>query len=158
MIIKDLVFLSQNFYNEYPPESYPEMQRKPNRPYLVIIVEVRNLTFAIPLRHHIAHNYSFITNRPERWGLDYSKAVVISRPDFIERPKTRSIMIERSEYDKITENYKNIQKKFECFLDFYEKSVLKGTPLSEPVLKYSSLQYFHNELGITHKLLLKNKK
>ena len=157
MIVKDLVFLSQHFYTEYPPEQYPEMQRKVNRPYLVIIIEIRDITFAVPLRHHIAHNYSFITNRAERWGVDFSKAVVVSRPDFIESPN-RPIMIERNEYDKIIENRKYIQSKFEKFLNKYERAILNNTPLNDPILKYSTLQYFHNELGLGYKILLKNKK
>lgn len=156
MVIRDFVFLSQCFYAEYSAELYPEMQRKPDRPYLVIIVEIRDITFAIPLRHHIPHRYSFITNRTERWGLDYSKAVIISRPDFIEKPN-RPITINRSEYDRITESKKQIQSEFEHFLNIYERAVLRGTPLSEPVLQFSTLQYFHNELGITHKLLLMKK-
>ena len=153
MITKDFVFLSQRFYDEYSAELYPEIQRKTNRPYLVVIVEIRDITFAIPLRHHIMHRYSFITNRTERWGLDYSKAVIISRPEFIEKPN-RPITINQSEYVKITDRKKYIQSKFEQFLNTYERAVLRGTPLVEPVLQYSTLQYFHQELGLTHKLLL----
>ncbi|MCM1221545.1 MAG: hypothetical protein NC548_44415, partial [Lachnospiraceae bacterium] len=64
----------------------------------------------------------------------------------------------RSEYDRITESKKQIQSEFERFLNTYERAVLRGTPLTDPVLRYSTLQYFHQELGLTHKLLLNRRK
>lgn len=156
-MIEKFVLLSKRFYDEYPSELYPEMQQKEKRPYLVVIVTVRDLTFAIPMRHHIAHRFSFITNKPERWGLDYTKSVVITSDDFISDIK-RQVLVDENEYYLINENKARILRDFQKYLDYYERAVLRGTPTRDPVICFSALQYFHKELGISYKSLIQKDK
>ena len=57
------VFLSDEFYKAYPEQTYPEIEKKHNRPYIQIYVEVDGIQFAIPLRSNIYHPYVFWTDK-----------------------------------------------------------------------------------------------
>ena len=46
--IVELRKLSKEFYKAYPHNEFPEMEAKLGRPYLVLLVEIDNLKFAIP--------------------------------------------------------------------------------------------------------------
>jgi protein AbiQ len=86
-------FLSNKFFSLYPEDKFPEIERKRNRPYLVIVIMTSIGKFAIPLRHHIGHNYAFFTDFAGRCGLDFTKTIVVSNDDFIYNPPT-PIMID----------------------------------------------------------------
>jgi protein AbiQ len=68
--------LTPVFYAQYG--QYEEVLNKESRPYYVLLLEVDNLTYAIPLRSHITHGYCHIANASIKSGLDYSKAVIIT--------------------------------------------------------------------------------
>ena len=70
-----LVFLGDEFFRDYA--DCPEIEKKPNRPHLRMLMEINGLTFAIPFRSHISHPHSFITDKENSCGLDYSKAVIL---------------------------------------------------------------------------------
>ena len=52
--------LSAAFYYKY--SELDEILTNENRPYYVLILELENLTYAIPLRSHISHPYCFIAD------------------------------------------------------------------------------------------------
>lgn len=137
-------FLLENkFYSDY--SNCPEILIKMNRPYVVFLINLNNLTFAVPLRSHITHKYSMITigNR----GLDFSKAVVINdRQRYISRKKA---YIDSREYQIIMNQKWKITKKMISYINKYKKA-LKDTSIRENKIlcDSSSLQYFHAELGI----------
>ncbi|MBQ3922884.1 MAG: hypothetical protein II707_06260 [Spirochaetales bacterium] len=54
-----LVHLSEFFYAKYNPNDYPEMEHKPSRPYLMLVLEVAGNSFAIPFRTNISHKYGY---------------------------------------------------------------------------------------------------
>lgn len=55
-------FLSEEFYRDYPHETYPEIEVKQARPHITYLVELEEGTrFAIPLRSHIRHPFCFKT-------------------------------------------------------------------------------------------------
>ena len=72
------VFLNRQFYSDYADCS--EIEQKPERPHVRILVRVENIDFAIPMRSHIRHPNAFITDPVNHCGLDYSKAVVMTDP------------------------------------------------------------------------------
>jgi protein AbiQ len=147
MAIK-FVFLSQKFHNDYPLDKYPEFERKPGRPYLVVIIRTKCCgTFAVPLRHHITHNFSFLTDKIRRCGLDYSKAVPLENNDYIQ-DLGRQVLVEPAEYQIISARYKDIVADFELYLQSYKRAVMNKQPGYLPIRKYSTLQYFHKELGL----------
>ena len=64
------------------------METKENRPYVVLLVNINDIKFAIPLRTNIRHRncYKFETSDRETdsiTGIDYSKAVVISKDPYL---------------------------------------------------------------------------
>jgi len=70
--------LSKAFYTQY--KNCEEILAKNERPYYVLLLEIDNLTYAIPLRSHITHQYCYIadSSKNQRSGLDYSKSIVIT--------------------------------------------------------------------------------
>lgn len=74
------VYLTEAFYAHY--RNCSEILEKTARPYACLEVEIDGFTFAIPFRHHIRHKYAFHTLGEA--GLDYSKAVVVNNPEYIE--------------------------------------------------------------------------
>ena len=68
----------RDFYLAYPPEDYPEMEQKHNRPYIQVYVEIKGIQYAIPLRSDIHHPHVLWTDKKNHCGVDFSKAVVIA--------------------------------------------------------------------------------
>lgn len=137
-----LVLLSDEFYKTY--SDCPEIMRKYNRPYVCLEVRIDELTFAIPLRHHIPHRHCFPTI--ENSGLDYTKAVVISRSDYLrnERPT-----IEQKEYNLIKKSEHRIEQGMRKYLKLYRSAwQYRDNPEYQKILHWSTLQYFHKELGL----------
>lgn len=78
---------------------------------------MKGLVFALPLRSHIKHKYAYITDKINKCGIDFSKAVVIT-------------------------------KAFKKYLKDYKQAIILNTDRKEYTYKFSSLQYFHKELGL----------
>ena len=84
-----LSYLSSEFYKIYNAEEYPEIENKESRPYMVILIQIDENTFAIPFRTNVTHKncYKFKTStRPTDsvTGLDYTKAVIVNEEKFID--------------------------------------------------------------------------
>ncbi|WP_310604510.1 hypothetical protein [Anaerosporobacter sp.] len=60
---KRFLFLSEEFYLAYPPEDYPKMEQKHNRPYIQVYVEIEGIQYAIPLRSDIHHPHVLWTDK-----------------------------------------------------------------------------------------------
>lgn len=78
------IFLTEEFYNNYPKDLYPELERKLDRPYILIHIIIDKYEFALPLRSHIKHKFAFITDNKNKCGIDFTKAVYISNKKYIE--------------------------------------------------------------------------
>ena len=92
--------LSKKFYSKYDKKNYPEIERKNDRPYVVILVKIKDNIFAIPFRTNIKHNACY---------------------------------------------------KFKKYLSNYYRFIngeLKGRDAQK--YKYTTLKYFHKELGINN--------
>ena len=76
------IFLSKKFYDDYRHELYPEIECKENRSYVLLLIKIDNLEYAIPFRSHIKHNYAFFTNKENLCGIDYTKSIVITNKDY----------------------------------------------------------------------------
>lgn len=57
------IFLTDEFYNAHPKELYPEMIQKHDRPYVQVLLSIKNQLWAIPLRSHINHNYAIWSDK-----------------------------------------------------------------------------------------------
>ena len=141
--------LSAVFYEQF--SLHEEILTNENRPYYVLILELDNLTYAIPLRSNITHSYSFIADSSanQKKGLDYSKAVVITNDQYID---SSPVTIRQNEYNIYKQREYLIKKQFSSYVARYKKEVQRrhknpALPVSLLYL-YSSLKHFHKELGL----------
>lgn len=149
--------LSTKFYTLFPASKFPEMLHKQDRPYLVLLVKINNNNFALPFRTNIRHNecYKFAKttrNTNSSTGIDFTKAVIINDITLL----GNSTRINSAEFADLRKNSHKIISKFESYLKNYIHYA-QGTKSVFNAQKYafSSLQYFHSELGL-HKPLIIN--
>lgn len=86
------IFLTEEFYNNYPRKFYPEIEHKPDRPYILIHIKIDNYDFALPLRSHIKHKFAFITDKENSCGIDFTKAVYIKDKKYIDNDRVPHII------------------------------------------------------------------
>ncbi len=73
----DICALSKKFYEDYPPQKYPEILRKGSRPYTCLLIDFHTeYLICIPFRSSVTHNEAFIfsgtkRSKRSRSGLDY---------------------------------------------------------------------------------------
>jgi len=138
------IFLSSKFYSDY--SNCPELEQKQDRPYIMLLIKIDNLTFALPLRSNIKHKYAYFSDKVNNCGADFSKAVVISKPEYID---TRRIpRIRQNEYKALENKDYVIALKFKRYLDDYKKACLVNANRMQYKFAYCTLQYFHKELGL----------
>ena len=138
----EFYLLKKKFYEKY--SNCKEILKKENRPYTICIIEINKLTFAIPIRHNINHKYSIKTFNNK--GLDFTKAVIIIDKAFISE---KNVYIEQEEYEELSTKKSLIKPKLKKFIKTYKKAIKNPDDLKNKILcEFSSLQYFHKELGI----------
>mgnify|MGYP003302618752 CR=1 FL=1 len=137
-----LIRLSNAFYDKY--ETCDEILKKRSRPYVCLLIKIDEVTFAIPFRHHIAHEHAFFTY--DDCGIDYTKAIVLSDPSFVSDSVPQ---IEQKEFNALKGKDHLIVNGMRKYLGLYKKAVQHSdNPHYSKILRFSSLQYFHKELGI----------
>ncbi len=143
-------YLTEQFYIDYDKTNYPEIESKSDRPYMVMLIQIENNTFAVPFRTRITHKHSYrfsntlrITDKAT--GLDFTKAVIVNDSKYIGAPAR----VDDAEYNELDINHYIIIKRFKRYVTEYVK-YKKGLlpPQVAGNYKYSTLKYFHNELGI----------
>ena len=140
--------LTQEFWNDFPIAQYPELMDDKVRPYCVAILIVEGIQFAVPFRTKIPHGECYIfrgSPRSDQSGLDFTKAVVITKPTYI----GQEVFIEQVEYQQFVTNEKVIANRFKNFINNYRKwSTDPAYYRKEVLMSFCTLQYFHKELGI----------
>lgn len=158
MCVYEIRKLMNNFYNNYDKAKYPELLTKADRSYDVIIFKVDILMkcfVAVPFRTEMNHpnGYHFkFSNRSKshQSGLDYSKIAIIHKKNshFVGLPST----VDLDEYIEFQKNEDKIHKNIEKYISDYINHIIGSSPLHpkqfERKYKFSTLQYFHRELGI----------
>ena len=144
---KRFIFLSNEFYNAYPASEYPEMEQKLNRPYIQVYVEIDGIQFAIPLRSDIHHPHVLWTDKTNHCGVNFSKAVVIKQENYIDMNKVPHLR--QNEFDALRGKDYRIKIKMQNYIKKYKKAKQDlSNPINQNLVKYSTLQYFEEELGI----------
>jgi len=141
---KELRFLNDRFYEE--TRGFSEIMHKPDRPYAIALFEIDHLQFAIPFRTNITHPYAYkFKNSKSNSGLDFSKAVIIEKDKL-----GNQAFINNQEYLEFSKRRNMIAQRFSKFLENYKKWVKNPTTYQYKVesLKYCTLQYYHQKLGI----------
>lgn len=142
--------LSADFYNDYDSVSYPEIENKPDRPYMVLIIRINGNTFALPFRTNIRHSYCYKfansgRNTNSVTGIDFTKAVIVNQPNYIGVAAT----IDNREYVELSNKYHFIINKFTTYLTGYINFVKNGgDEFTAKKYRYCTLKYFHKELGV----------
>lgn len=145
----DIRPLKKDFYDQLIIGK-PQILQK-DRGYGVVSITINDLTYAIPLRSNLNHTNGFKTIYKKIggqiiWnGLDYSKALIVEL-DNIEPISFNTK--NQKEFDKIQANEDKIKSEFEEYVSNYIECVKKGTSSTDRRFKFTTLQYFHSELGI----------
>lgn len=140
-------FLTKEFFDKY--KECLELEKKENRPYAcTTLINCLGMTFAVPLRSSIQHEYALFTDKEKTKGLDLSKAVIINDYEkFVDT--TTKVYISDDEYKVLLGKENFLSKKLETYIKKYKKALKNpDIPKNSILLKYSTLQYFHKELNI----------
>ena len=138
---KRYVFLSEQFHNRFPLSKYPELEAKETRPFIQVCVEIEGVKFAIPLRSNINHPYAFWTDKANKCGADYTKAVVIKNDGYIDT-STRPY-IRPNEFKALRGKSYEIKKGMIGYIKKYKKAKTNlSIPRNERLVRFSTLQYF----------------
>lgn len=150
--ISNIRLLSTEFYKAYTHDKYPELLKKENRPYLILIIELDGIQFGIPFRTNIKHRfaYKFINSNKVTetiTGLDFSKAVVIEDPKYL----GERAFVDFNENRDVLSHYKEIKEKFIKYV-YNVKKYINGEIRDEYFAKRlstSTLLYFKDSLVST---------
>jgi protein AbiQ len=138
--------LTPQFYQDYA--ACTEIEKKEDRPYTMTIVMVNGLYFAIPLRSEIKHDHVVWSNEANKCGLDLSKSVVITNfTKYVDTSK--QVIIRGNEFNVLKGKEHFVCQKLGTYIKAYKKALNKQHIwMNRKLCEYSTLQYFHNELGI----------
>ncbi|MEZ3444094.1 MAG: hypothetical protein K1W30_02950 [Lachnospiraceae bacterium] len=148
--------LTQKFYIDYPNPPYKEIVRKNSRPYNCLLIQSHyGYYICIPYRGHIKHKYAFmfknsVRSKRAKSGLDYSKMVIITNNDYIGQTDA---IVDKDEYNETRNNIEYIKNDAQKYVDEYV-NYISGNKSKydkkefERIYQYSTLQYFHKELGM----------
>lgn len=134
------VFLTEKFYAAYC--HCPEIEQKNTRPYIRVQVLINGVLWAIPLRSHIKHNYVLWTDKCNGCGMDFTKAVVIEKPQEYISPTKPYIRPEEFKVIKQINNHTVVQK-MTNYIKTYKKAKTKlDCERNRMLVQCSTLQYF----------------
>lgn len=138
-------FLSDAFYEDYPASCCPEIEQKRNRPYVVVFVQLGGSLFAVPMRSHIRHPHAFLTDKENRCGVDYTKAVVITDEErYIDAQKQPHLR--QNEFDALRGKEYRIRCGLQKYIEKYKKAKNSGKEVDKILVRCSTLQYFEEFL------------
>ena len=152
----ELMHLSSKFVSDYPADKFPELLLKSGRSYNCLLIDSHDgYLICIPFRSSVKHNNAYIftsSKRSERSrsGLDYSKMAIISDLDYLDN--TIPAIVDKDEYKEMQLQMDVIVSESLEYVDKYIDHVTGKNPLHskeyERKYLYSTLPYFHKELGI----------
>lgn len=152
-----ILHLTAKFYADYPNPPYKEILKKESRPYNCLLIQSHYGYFiCIPYRSHIKHKYAFkfknsTRSKQTHSGLDYSKIVIITKNEYIGK---NDAIIDQDEFKETRDNIEYIKNDVQNYIDDYV-AVMSGDTTTydkvefKRIYEYSTLPYFHNELGIS---------
>ena len=139
------IILSDRFFALYPTEQYPEIEQKPDRPYVQIRITLNGIDFAAPLRSHIRHPNAFITDAENNCGVDYSKAIVLKEDWYID--ETQSPQLRQNEYDALRNTENTLRTGLRRYIRKYKRAKRNlSKPSNQQIVNFSTLQYFEDEI------------
>ena len=147
--------MTNAFYKAYPNPPYIEIMKKQQRAYNCLLFQSHYDYFiCIPYRSEINHKYSFKFKGTERSrlhksGLDYTKILIVSNKDYI---GDKDAVIDKDEFNETMIYLERIKEAALEYVDDYVAHMKGYRILHEREFErrygYSTLRYFHKELGI----------
>lgn len=147
--------LTPLFYEKYLDNSQTEILQKNTRAYTCLLFQTHYDYFiAVPFRSEISHKYAYHFKKSKRSkkhksGLDYTKIVIIDKTEYLD---TGDAIIDKDEYNETIQNLEKIKEEALLYVEEYIEQLETKNVLTEEVFdrkyKYSTLKYFHKELGI----------
>ena len=141
---RELVFLTEEFYEDHAQPEYKEIEHKVDRPYMILLVKIEGTVWGLPFRSHIKHAHAFWTDKESGCGIDYSKAVVVSDPKYIDRERTPHIR--PKEFEAIRGQEQRIHQGFLSYIKAYKRARRSGHPRYGRMIRYSTLQNYEDLL------------
>ncbi len=140
--------LTEQFYtdNNDLEEALDGSENGKVRGYGIIVIDINELKFGIPLRSNMNHRFGFIFERSAKGnkGLDYTKALLIKKDEYI----SRSYKIPSHNFVLLNDNKEKIQSDFSKFVERYVLACNKQDSNILNNYRYSTLKNYHEELGI----------
>ena len=147
--------LTTDFYAAYSSRLYKELLEKRQRAYNCILFQSHYGYFiCVPYRTEINHKYAYrfkksARSRIHKSGLDYTKIVVITDTRFID---TKDALVDKDEYNETMVNLDKIKREVLNYVEDYVSHIKREKMLHVKEFKrrylFSTLKYFHMELGI----------
>ena len=147
--------LTEQFYSNYPNPPYVEILKKRERAYSCLLFQSHYDYFiCVPYRSEITHSNAFhfmqsVRSRKHKSGLDYSKIVIITKPEYID---TQDAIIDRDEFVETVKNLDRIKQEALNIVEDYVAHMNGTKALHQREFQrrysYSPLKYFHKELKI----------
>ena len=154
-LVFEVYLLSDKFIKDYPLSDYPELMYKQGRPYNCLLIDSHDGYFiCVPFRSNINHSNAYMFKRTKRSkitksGLDYSKALIISKTAYFDSKKA---VVDDDEYTETVQNINKIANDVLRYVDNYVAHIVGEKILNnrefDRKYKFSTLKYFHLELGI----------
>lgn len=134
------VYLTPAFYSDF--SACPEIEQKPDRPHLRLLLQINGIIFAVPFRSNIPHPHALLTDPVNHCGLDFSKAVAIDdEARYIDH--TRTPRIRQNEFNALKGKERVVEAKMLKYLRNYAKALERpDIPRNAMLLQCSTLQYF----------------
>ena len=147
--------LTELFYQHYPNPPYKEMLKKKKRAYNCLLFQTHyNYFICIPYRSEIKHSFAYLFKKSKRSkqhssGLDYTKILIISKTEYIDN---QDAIIDKDEYNETMENLERIKSEALRYVEDYVSYIENKREIHPMEFKrkygFSTLRYFHKELGI----------
>lgn len=120
--------LTPMFYSNYLNQSHTEILKKNNRAY------------------HFRYSKR---SKKHKSGLDYTKIIIVGQNEYLD---TKDAIIDNDEYNETIRNFEKIKREVLKYVEDYMNHVQGKKAISEKEFerkyKYSTLKYFHRELGL----------
>ena len=133
------IFLTDQFYIDY--SHCAEIEQKKERPHVQVYVNINEIDFAIPLRSNINHSHVFWTDKQNRCGVDFSKAVIIEDIKYID--KTGKPYIRPNEFKALQGRERDVELGLLNYIEKYKDAKTnQNRRRNAYLIQYSTMQYF----------------
>lgn len=144
MLSGTICLLDKEFYKK---TYIKEMNKKSGRLYLYLSIKYKNLYFLIPFESKLFLGnpkgiYLLPTVKKPDAGINFEKVIILKDTTYIIQLQQKKVHIPRRQTNKIKQEIKKIEKKFEEYVDNFIKACQKNREKKEAEYRYSTLHYY----------------